>query len=344
MTEGPIDWQAVVDEAIRRRKQDGLSQRDLAALAGVSVPTVNSFEKGETSLRFDRVVAILDALGLFLHPGESDSLQAFTHSARRRWGELVAGLADDDPSRQPFGHSEQAYAFEGEQLQPSLNELRDTLGRAPASSGWPPFWVATRSSLRPIIRDGLIECWLGRPDVDRAFTDAAHSDFWQVSRGGKAYLQRGYQEDGPDLQPGTIFDVTLPIWRTAEVLIHASWLARELGAAPNDRIRFVARYTGLAGRRLFAWAKPLLGAGLGLVESDRARTDSVDLENIPTIEEIEREIEQVIQRTLTPLYERFDGFEAASDFIASQIEELRAFQKSGRQGSRHSRRTTVRLD
>jgi transcriptional regulator with XRE-family HTH domain len=342
MTEGPIDWRAVVDEAIRRRKQDGLSQRDLAALAGVSVPTVNSFEKGDTNLRFDRVVAILDAVGLFLHPGESDSLQAFVHSARRRWSELVAELPEDDPSRQPHGHSEQAYAIEGQPLQPSLSDLREILTRAPANSGWPPFWVPTRASIRPTVRDGLVECWLGRPEADRAFADAAHSDFWQVSRGGKAYLQRGYQEDGPDLQPGTIFDVTLPIWRTAEVLIHAAWLARELGAAGKDKIRFSARYTGLAGRRLHAWAKPLLGTALWLGETATARTDTADLETVPTLEEIERELPSLVKQTLAPLYERFDGFEVPSDLVANQIEELRAFEHPTRPAGRHNRRSTAR--
>ena len=38
MTDWPIDWHATVDEAIRRRKEEGLSQRSLAALAGVSLP------------------------------------------------------------------------------------------------------------------------------------------------------------------------------------------------------------------------------------------------------------------------------------------------------------------
>ncbi len=328
MTQGPIDWRAVVDEAIRRRKAERLSQRDLAALAGVSVPTVNSFEKGDTSLRFDRVVAILDALGLFLHPGESDSLHAFTHSARRRWSGLVADLPDTEPSRQPFGHSEQAYAIEGQVLQPSLNDLRDILSKAPATSGWPPFWVPIRPSLRPTIREGAVECWLGRPGVERAFTGAAHSDFWQVSRAGKAYLQRGYQEDGPDLQPGTFFDVTLPIWRTAEVLIHAAWLARKLDSAVSDNVRLTARYTGLSGRRLLSWTKPLLAVGLHDGDPARARTDTVDLETTATLNEIERSIEQVIERTLTPLYERFDGFRPPSDLIAHQIAELRASKAS----------------
>lgn len=320
MTAFPIDWREVVDEALRRRKADGLTQRDLAALAGVSLPTVNQFEQGEINLRFDRVVAILDALGLFVQPGRSDSLQSFEHGARRRWEEIVADLAPDHPSRQPFGHSEQAYSLQFEEDLPTLSKLRETLARAPRHSGWPPFWVATRESLRPIIRDGVVECWLGKPDVDRMFNDAAHSDFWQISRDGTAYLQRGYQEDGPDLQPGTIFDVTLPIWRTGEVLLHAAWLARQLGAQTNHNIRFEARYTGLAGRELHSWAKPLLH--IGLPEQYRARTDTVDLKVVTTVGQVEEDLQTPVGTALRPLYERFDGFTAPPSLISSQVEEL----------------------
>lgn len=320
MTGLPIDWRQVVDEAIRRRKADGLTQRDLAALAGVSLPTVNQFEQGEINLRFERVVAILDAVGLFVQPGRSDSLQSFEHAARRRWEELTSDLPDDHASRQPFGHSEQAYALELEDALPTLSKLREALARAPGATGWPPFWVPTREPLRPIIREGVVECWLGKPESDRVFTDAAHSDFWQINREGSAYLQRGYQEDGPDLQPGTIFDVTLPIWRTAEVLLHAAWLAREFGADAHHKVKFHARYTGLAGRELFSWAKPLLH--IGLPEQHRARDDSVDLKVVTTVGEVEADLETPVAAALQPLYERFDGFSAPTGLFTSQIESL----------------------
>ena len=320
MTGFPIDWRQVVDEAVRRRKADGLTQRDLAALAGVSLPTVNQFEQGEINLRFERVVAILDAVGLFVQPGRSDTLQSFAHSARRRWEELIADLPPDHPSRQPSGHSEQTYSIELEDDLPTLSKVRDTLARAPRHSGWPPFWVPTRESLRPIIRDGVVECWLGKPDIDRMFNDAAHSDFWQISRDGTAYLQRGYQEDGPDLQPGTIFDITLPIWRTGEVLLHAAWLARQLGAQAHHQIRFEARYTGLAGRELHSWAKPLLH--IGLPEQYRARSDSVDLKVVTTVGEVEDDLQTPVGTALRPLYERFDGFSPSPTLIDSQVGEL----------------------
>jgi transcriptional regulator with XRE-family HTH domain len=59
-----LDWAALVRQARERRVAEGLSQRDLAALAGVSVPTVVKLEKGDTSIRVDVALAILATLGL----------------------------------------------------------------------------------------------------------------------------------------------------------------------------------------------------------------------------------------------------------------------------------------
>lgn len=322
MSEWPIDWRAVVGEAVRRRKQEGLSQRSLAELAGVSVPTVNAFEQGGIRLRFERVVAILEAVGMFVQPGKPDSFEAFRYNARKRWEELVITLPDDHPARQPMGFSEQTYALGGLERQPTSRELQRALGEIPKSSGWTPFWVPSRGGLRPSIGDGVVECWLGRPEIDRMFNDPAHSDFWQVSREGYAYLHRGYQEDGPDnLEPGTIFDLTLPIWRTAEVLLHAANLATALGGDRATTVQLTVRYTGLEGRELISWAKPLLRTVIN--ERHRARSGRVDLDILTDIEKIGTELEQVVSLFLNPLYERFDGYEISTDLVAQQISELR---------------------
>lgn len=327
MTEWPINWRAVVDEAVRRRKKEGLTQAGLAVLAGVSRPTVVSFEQGEINLRFERVIAILDALGLFVQPGRTDSLQSFVYNARRRFEELTAKLEDDHPSRQPLGHSEQAYSIEGIENPPTLTRLKEILSRAPKTSGWTPFWVPTKESIKPSFHEGLLECWLGKPDTDRVFNDSAHSDFWQVARDGTAYLQRGYREDGRDLDAGTFFDLTLPIWRTAEVLLHAAWLARQLGAAGNDKIRFVGKYTGLAGRELISWAKP--GLRLALDERHRARSEAVELIALTSTDEIERNLERVVGAIVRPLYERFDGFDPSEGLITAQVDEFRRNAEHG---------------
>ena len=59
-----LNWQRLVREAVAVRKQERLSQRDIAALAGVTQPTVVKFEKGSTSIRVNSALAILRALSL----------------------------------------------------------------------------------------------------------------------------------------------------------------------------------------------------------------------------------------------------------------------------------------
>ena len=59
-----LNWHNLVGEAIAVRKRESLTQRDLAALAGVSQPTIWKFEKGATTIRLESALAILRALGL----------------------------------------------------------------------------------------------------------------------------------------------------------------------------------------------------------------------------------------------------------------------------------------
>lgn len=59
-----LDWDAVVHTAVTQRKREGISQRELADLAGITQPTVWKFEKGERHIRLDNALAILNVLGL----------------------------------------------------------------------------------------------------------------------------------------------------------------------------------------------------------------------------------------------------------------------------------------
>jgi transcriptional regulator with XRE-family HTH domain len=59
-----LNWQGLVEEAVRRRKADGITQEELAILAGVSKPTLNSFEQGKTTLTLESAMKILRALGM----------------------------------------------------------------------------------------------------------------------------------------------------------------------------------------------------------------------------------------------------------------------------------------
>lgn len=47
-----------------RRRALGLSQQEVAELAGVAVRTVHAVEAGKATLRLDALLAVLDAVGL----------------------------------------------------------------------------------------------------------------------------------------------------------------------------------------------------------------------------------------------------------------------------------------
>jgi transcriptional regulator with XRE-family HTH domain len=59
-----FDWEEIVAAALRRRKEQKLTQRRLAAIANVSLPTVVRFEKLGRDIQLSSVLAILNALGM----------------------------------------------------------------------------------------------------------------------------------------------------------------------------------------------------------------------------------------------------------------------------------------
>ena len=70
-----LDWAVVVSE---RRRSLGLRQEELAVLAGVSTRFVHAVESGKATLRLEKLVALLDALGLRLtieSPGREGNIQ-----------------------------------------------------------------------------------------------------------------------------------------------------------------------------------------------------------------------------------------------------------------------------
>ncbi|MCY4101334.1 MAG: helix-turn-helix transcriptional regulator [Rhodobacteraceae bacterium] len=59
-----LNWQSFVQEAVKRRKEQKLTQEQLAVLAEVSKPTLNRFEQGKTNIKLDSALKILKMLGL----------------------------------------------------------------------------------------------------------------------------------------------------------------------------------------------------------------------------------------------------------------------------------------
>lgn len=55
-----------VEQMVARRKDLGISQKDLAEISGVSLRTINAFENGSANPTLDIVEALLAPMGLTL--------------------------------------------------------------------------------------------------------------------------------------------------------------------------------------------------------------------------------------------------------------------------------------
>ena len=59
-----LNWNLLVEEAIKRRKERKISQRRLAAIAELSQPTVSRFEQRKDDIQLSSAIKILSVLGL----------------------------------------------------------------------------------------------------------------------------------------------------------------------------------------------------------------------------------------------------------------------------------------
>jgi hypothetical protein len=187
-------------------------------------------------------------------------------------------------------------------------------------TGWGPFVQIHRPEYLPRIVNGSVEAWLGQPVEDRVMRDSAHSDYWSAHPSGLFFLLRGYEEDSAEgIVPGSILDITLPIWRVGEALLYASRVARSY--AENPRISIQCRYTGLNNRRLAA-VDPMRRF---FMDDTRVSHDAeAQLATFATAAEIEDNLIEILHPLLVPLYERFRFFELPLDLVRAEITRMRA--------------------
>jgi transcriptional regulator with XRE-family HTH domain len=321
-----LNWTALVAEAIRRRKAEKLTQREHAALASVSIPTIVAFDRGEKTLTLAKAFDILRVVGLVEEPAGEGTQEAFVQEAFSRWRELTAKLPENSPGRFPNGWYWFDYALEGELKKIELHQFPALLRQAVIPhTGWPLFLFPGRADLEPSEVDGVIECWLKPADagVNRPLADAAHCDFWRADPNGRLFLIRGYQEDSQDtFPPHTIFDTTLPTWRLGECILHAQRLAALIAVQPSKtQVRLRASYTGLNGRVLKAWGNPLSDL---LFEGSPARSDEAMLEAVIPLDEIDTELAQYLHPMIASLFERFGATGLSVDRVASELERMRS--------------------
>lgn len=257
-----------------------------------------------------------------------DRLEEWITAGFERWRMLTEELPADVGPRFPLGHYNFAYEIIGESRGVTPARLPEVLQASVVRhTGWPPFWYPTRQGIEPYLIDDAVECWLGG-DRDSAFgdRDPAHSDYWRIHPDGLAFLLRGFQEDGMDphwtgstsVPAGEFFDVTLPVWRAGETLLHAQRLAANLFEGPTT-IRFVARYDGLAGRTLVS-----INNRCSVWEGRVARQNSIVLSTHVDTQAIDTNLPEIVHPLLSPLYALFDFYELPIQLVVEEIARMRA--------------------
>lgn len=332
----PLNWQAMIKETLRRRKEEGLNQKEHAAMANVSIPTMIDFERGITSISLKKAMDILDVVGLLDKEKFLDSLAAFSEKAEQRWRELVDKASQEKRFKELgnkgsliLGHSAGYFTYAYEIKYPAFVSMSSAqflkfLEKASQVkySGWTPFNIFSREELKPYpIGEGLIECWL----KGSMFMSPGTTDFWWASSKGFMHLHRGYHEDGLEgLSPGKRFDLEGPILRAIEMILHARRMARLMAKDfETAEINIRANYKGLSGRVLMSQGPvPLYDAPTCLRDSVDLKTSFqpsfISLEENPGREELI----QVIYDLLKELYASFGFYELQKDFIAHKVNYL----------------------
>jgi hypothetical protein len=265
----------------------------------------------------ERLQTILS--GVVTEPSQSarGKAEEWDSACRRRFESVVEReLPNERPSRYHFGFWTFSYIFEPNSGV-SLAQLKTALERAEGSeTGWPVWMCMNSEDLAPYPHDGTIECWL-----HRAERDAAHSDFWRASPDGRLFLLRGHQEDSEDVErvpPGSAFEISLPIWRVGECLLHCSRMATGLDI-PDATAHVVATWTGLAGRRLGNF---FMGWRSG-AETDRTRQSQIRSQFSIVANEIPDRLVDLVHTTTQPLYEAFSFHQVGRATVVSELDKLR---------------------
>ncbi len=256
-------------------------------------------------------------------PAEEDALLRWRDHGVERWREVVEGVPPENPASCSHGFCTIGYQLYGEVRPRRGQELIDMLRQAKVRhTGWPEWWVPGRQDIDPYPHGDNIECWIAR-DGEVFHDDPSHADFWHAHPEGRMFLLRGYAEDALDeIEPGSVFSLTTPVWRVGESLLHTSNVAAIL-AADDDQaeVEIILQWTGLQGRRLKA-----IGSTRILMDRWQSNQDAIETRgrfraaNLPDV------LPEAVQELTLPLYESFAFFRPPAEMFAEELALMRRNQ------------------
>ena len=255
----------------------------------------------------------------------SSSIQEFEDfrtTSFERWKTITRDLDPDSPERFPNGYYEVSVHFVDAKPADNIAVLNQRLSQARRIklTGWTPFLEMVREGWRPYPLKGHIEAWTGRrTDEYNTPRDPQFADFWRASLKGQLYTIRGYTEDSLEdrrrVLPGSIIDVTLPVWRVGEILYFAARFHDEFEDARAVLIN--CRFTGLAGRSITS-------LNFHRMTSSRpSLSDEVETGANITPQQLQENVVEVVYQLLSPIYEAFDFYTLSRTLVEEELNSLR---------------------
>jgi len=211
-----------------------------------------------------------------------------------------------------------AYSFSpslsGVTVKDVSERLRNCIGR---ETGWPIGQFPPRAG-QPYAFEGSLEM-----SLVEEFNDPLSGDYWRASPSGKFIIFRGMQEDSNETLFGSkhekpAFNFTTPVWRLAELLLHAMRFADQYSPTEKRSAVVSVDWYGLKGRQLVADMSKY-----GLLSDRLSKQDKVHSEIVvPDVSRVQEQLPELVFQLTKPLYEVFDFFEIPMQTVQGEINQL----------------------
>lgn len=195
----------------------------------------------------------------------------------------------------------------------TLAELKQRLLNDPVRyTGWGPFWFPTKPEIAPQVIDQMTyEC------THDGTGPTGQIERWRATTDGEFTIIRAHDLDRELGEPGTkLISLILPIWRVAELMLHASRMGKFFEA---DHLEFTVMFTGLRGRKLTTH-----GSGPRVPLSIDYTTQAASFEQSLTMqtEDIDRHVVDFTYELLKPFYALFE-FDLSVSLCEKEITRMR---------------------
>ena len=122
-------------------------------------------------------------------------------------------------------------------------------------------------------------------------------------------------EERKSVQPGTVFDLTLPVWRIGEILYFVARFLAEFHDVQTVMIN--CHFFGLSGRTITSLSSRRRASSRPCRSNEVMTTANV------TPKQLEENMVEIVHQLLIPLYEVFDFYKLSRILVEEELGRLR---------------------